>query len=393
MKIGGIIAEYNPFHNGHRYQIEKFKQDYNITHLIVVMSGNFVQRGDIAIVDKFKRSQMAIKGGADLIIELPVTYALSTAEFFALGAIYILNSLGCVDKLSFGSSSDINTLIQISKLTESIRNSNEVLNLLENGISFPSAISKVTNNLYGDVYSSILSEPNNVLGLEYIRALKRLNSKIEPTTLTRKNVQHHSNTPIDNFASASYIRNLILNGERFYDYVPKYTNDIINQNETSRIENLEKIILYKLRTSNVDDIQSIFDVSHGLEYRILQASRKSTNLNDILFNIKSKRYTLARIRRIILNLVLGITKQDLSIMPPYARILAMNNKGIEILSMAKKMSNIPIGTSLAKLEKLSIDCKRFATVESISTDIYNLSKNVILPCGLDYTHKIEIISS
>ena len=117
MKIGGIIAEYNPFHNGHRYQIEQFKLKHNITHLVVVMSGNFVQRGDVAIIDKFKRSKMAIQGGADLILELPVCYALSTAEYFALGGIYLLNSLGCVDTLSFGSSSDIDTLTKISKLS------------------------------------------------------------------------------------------------------------------------------------------------------------------------------------------------------------------------------------------------------------------------------------
>lgn len=392
MKIGGIIAEYNPFHNGHRYQIEQFKLQHNITHLVVVMSGNFVQRGDIAIVDKFKRSNMAVQCGADLVIELPVLYAISTAEYFALGGVYILDSLGCVDSISFGSSSNIDTLKEIARLLETVRNSSEVLTLMENGITFPNAVQRVFSNLYGYELSSALSEPNNVLGLEYIRALNRLHSTIEPTTLTRKNVQHHSNIPVDNFASASYIRKSILNGGDYSKYVPMCVYDILKTSQYSSLDNLEKIILYKLRTSTINDIQSIFDVSHGLEYRILESSKKAITLNDLLFSIKSKRYTLARIRRIILNLVLGITKQDISIMPPYARILAMNRNGTEILSKAKKTSKIPFGTSLAKLERISKDAKRFATLESISTDIYNLSSKEVLPCGLDYTNRLNIIS-
>lgn len=388
MKIGGIIAEYNPFHNGHRYQIEQFKLKHNITHLVVVMSGNFVQRGDVAIIDKFKRSKMAIQGGADLILELPVCYALSTAEYFALGGIYLLNSLGCVDTLSFGSSSDIDTLTKISKLSNELRNSNEVLELMNNGLTFPNALAKVVSTLNYD-YSNVLGEPNNVLGLEYIRALNRLHSNIEPTTLVRKNVQHNSTAPLDNFASASYIRNEILKGANVSKLMPNY--DIITSNDIHSIESLERVILYKLRCTSIEELQSTFDVSHGLEYRILQATNKSTSLNDLLFNIKSKRYTLARIRRIVLNVLLGITKQDISTMPPYARILAMNTKGTEILSIAKKRASIPIGTSLAKLEKISTECKKVATLESKSTDIYELSSNKSISCGTDYTHKIELI--
>lgn len=388
MKIGGIIAEYNPFHNGHRYQIEQFKLKHNITHLVVVMSGNFVQRGDVAIIDKFKRSKMAIQGGADLILELPVCYALSTAEYFALGGIYLLNSLGCVDTLSFGSSSDIDTLTKISKLSNELRNSNEVLELMNNGLTFPNALAKVVSTLNYD-YSNVLGEPNNVLGLEYIRALNRLHSNIEPTTLVRKNVQHNSTAPLDNFASASYIRNEILKGANVSKLMPNY--DIITSNDIHSIESLERVILYKLRCTSIEELQSTFDVSHGLEHRILQATKKSTSLNDLLFNIKSKRYTLARIRRIVLNVLLGITKQDISTMPPYARILAMNTKGTEILSIAKKRASIPIGTSLAKLEKISTECKKVATLESKSTDIYELSSNKSISCGTDYTHKIELI--
>jgi predicted nucleotidyltransferase len=390
MKVGGIIAEYNPFHNGHSYQIENFRQQHDITHLVVVMSGNFVQRGDIAIVDKFKRSKMAILGGADLVIELPVAYALSTAESFAWGGIYLLNSLGCVDSLSFGSSSDINTLLEVSTILEELRNSQAVLELIKNGNTFPNAVSKVLRSTYGDRFSNVLDEPNNVLGIEYIRALKSLNSNIKPTTLTRKNVLHHDTAPIDNFASASAVRKLILNATDYRPYVPESSYSILSECPHADLTNLEKVILYRLRTATLKDIQSLSDVAQGLEYRILQAVKTSTTLEELLLNIKSKRYTLARIRRIILNLTLGITKYDISTMPPYARVLAMNHKGVEILSKAKRSANIPIGTSLAKLEKLSPECKRFATLESTSTDIFNLASSQVSPCALDYTHKIEI---
>ncbi|MGN1412239.1 MAG: nucleotidyltransferase [Oscillospiraceae bacterium] len=380
MKIGGIIAEYNPFHNGHRYQIETFKKEYNITHVVVVMSGNFVQRGDLSIIDKFQRSKMAILNGVDLILELPVCYSLSSAEFFANGGISILNDLNCIDTLSFGSTSDIDTLKYIAKVSEEVRTSNRMLELIKSGMTFPMALSQLMKD-----YSHILNEPNNVLGLEYIRALNRLNSNIEPTTITRKHVQHHSSIAIDDFASASHIRSLIYgNHQEFKKYLPIWKDDF----PITKLENLEQAILYKLRTSTIEEIQSVADVSQGLEYRIYQCGRKANNLNELLFEIKSKRYTLSRVRRIVLNLLLGISKKDILTPPPYARILALNHKGIEILSKAKKTSKIPIDTSLARLQRVSPICERFATLESHATDIYNLSFNDIYPCGTDYTQKI-----
>jgi predicted nucleotidyltransferase len=379
MKIGGIIAEYNPYHNGHQYQVESFKREHDITHVVAVMSGNFVQRGDVAIVDKFTRSQMAIRNGVDLVIELPVSYALSSAERFAEGGVYLLNALNCIEKLSFGSSSTVETLQTVARRSEEVRTSHEMLKLLESGVTFPMALSK----LMGE-YSTVLDDPNNVLGIEYIRALERLNSTIEPTTLTRKNVQHHSAVPVDNFASASYVRELIHAQGDFIKYLPMWDSSA----SVAKLENLERAILYKLRTSTIEEISGVYDVSHGLEYRILQAGQKSTNLDGLLFGIKSKRYTLSRVRRIVLSLLLGITKDDVSMIPPYARVLAMNSKGIEILSHIKGRANIPIDTSLARIKKLSPQCERFATLESHSTDIYNLSFDVPLPCNMDYTQKV-----
>lgn len=392
MKIGGIIAEYNPFHNGHEYQIKTFKEKYNISHVIIVMSGNFVQRGDVAIIDKFKRANMAIMGGADLVLELPVPYALSSAEHFARGGISILNSLGCVDTLCFGSTTDIHTLIDIAKISEELRNSKEVLSLMESGRTFPNALSEVVASVYNKDYSNALSEPNNVLGIEYIRALNFLNSTIEPITITRKNVQHNSTVAIENFASASYIRNSIYNDNFVDKFLSNYSNDVLNQSTIDgsicKLKNLENAILYKLRTSSIDEIKSITDVSQGLEYRIYQSVRSTSNLYDLLMSIKTKRYTLARIRRIILNLLIGTNKLDILTPPPYGRILAMNKNGIEMLSKANKSTKIPIDTSLARLKKISAQTLRFAELESQATDIYNISCDNPKVCGLDYTTKI-----
>lgn len=384
MKIGGIIAEYNPFHNGHLYQIDTLKREYGVTHVVVVMSGNYVQRGDVAIVDKFKRSKMAIYGGADLVLELPVVYALSSAEYFANAGVHILDSLNCVDLLSFGSTADIDTIKTIAELSNSIRNSPEVLNLIKLGYTFPMALSTVMSE-----YSEVLNEPNNVLGLEYVRAILKHGSNIVPTTITRKHVMHHSTKAVENFASASYIRSSIAEGLDIKDYLTEYSYNVIQSSKTTNIDSLEQAILYRCRTATIEQIANTPDVSQGLEYRISKAIRQSTSVNQLLNAIKTKRYTLARLRRILLNLLLNITKQDLETPPPYARVLAMNRKGIEALSKAKLSATIPIGTSLAKLEKSSTQAERLAYLETTSTDIYNLSNGSI--CGLDYTTPIKPI--
>jgi predicted nucleotidyltransferase len=280
--------------------------------------------------------------------------------------------------------------LEVSTILEELRNSQEVLELIKSGNTFPNAVSKVFKATYGDRFSNVLDEPNNVLGIEYVRALQSLHSNIKPTTLTRKNVLHHDTTPMGNFASASTVRELLLNGMDYRPYVPESSYGILSNSPHADLTNLERVILYRLRTATLEDIQSVADVTQGLEYRVLQAVKTATSLEELLLSIKSKRYTLARIRRIILNLTLGITKYDTSTVPPYARVLAMNHKGVEILSKAKKCASIPIGTSLAKLEKLSPQAKRFATLESTSTDVFNLASSQVYPCGLDYTHKIEI---
>jgi predicted nucleotidyltransferase len=394
LKISGIICEYNPFHNGHLYHVNKTREN-GATHIISVMSGNFVQRGDTALIDKFSRAKTAVECGADLVIELPFPYAVSGAENFARGAVYLLDSAGCVDEISFGSETgDIEKLKKSAQISRICSQMPELKSMLENGMSYPSASALLVRKYYGDEISDILSKPNNVLAVEYIKALDFFSSDIKPFTVSRNSAGHDTSEVSGIYASASYIRDKILSGcaNEIYPLVPEFSADVIrnniHNNSIADIGNLERIILYKLRTSARNIISDVPDVAHGLENRII-SSANATSLENLVNMIKNKRYTMSRIRRIILNSVAGVRKSDLDIFPPYCRILAMNHRGIEILSCMKKKSRLPFSASLMKLSRISENCRRYSEIEAVSSDIYNLALDKIKPSGSDFKTKIQ----
>ena len=392
MKISGIISEYNPFHNGHLYQISKTRKN-GATHIVSVMSGNYVQRGDISVIDKFKRARLAVNYGVDLVIELPVIYSLSTAETFSRGAVSILNSLGCVDSISFGSEcGSIELLKKSAYASDYFSDSDELKELLKRGESYPSGLQKLCHEKFGGEISSVFSSPNNLLGIEYIKALDYFGSDIEPFTITRKNSMHDSEEVTDSFASASLIRKLIGNNSDYRSFVPENVlvelENAKKSGELHFIDNLEQAILYKLRSMAEADFKALPDVSQGLENRILNSVGEAVSFNELLFKIKTKRYPLSKIRRVLLCALLDIKKSDILKSSPYARILAMNERGCEILKKAKKTSAIPIGTSLLKLSKTGDNAKKLAEIESRATDIYNLSALKKKICKEDYSIKI-----
>lgn len=396
MKISGIVCEYNPFHNGHKYHIEQTRKN-GATHIISVMSGNFVQRGDTALVNKFKRAETAVKCGSDLVIELPFPYAVSGAENFARGAVYLLNEIGCVDEISFGSETgDIEKLRKSADISRKCSEMPELKSMLEKGMSYPSATSYLAEKYYGSEISDILSKPNNVLAVEYIKALEFFDSDIKPFTVSRNSAGHDSCEISGIYASASYIRDKILSGleNEIYSLIPEFSADMIRNaiknDEIADIRNLERIILYKLRTADRNIMSNVPDVAQGLENRII-ASGSEISLENLVNRIKNKRYTMSRIRRIILNAAAGVKKSDLEIFPPYCRILAMNKKGTEILRCMKTNSRIPFSTSLMKLSCTDEKCRRYSELEAVSTDIYNLSLNKIKSSGDDYRAKISEI--
>ena len=394
MKISGIICEYNPIHNGHLYHIQKTRQN-GATHIVAVMSGNFVQRGDVALINKFERAKTAVKCGADLVIELPVAYAMSNAETFARGAVYLLDSLGCVNEISFGSECGSLEKLQAAAQASRICSQNpDLKELLENGMPYPAAIISLVEKYYKRV-ADIFKGANNVLAVEYLKAIENLNSSIKPFTVKRMSVGHDQMGEFGNFASASYIRNLVLeqNFTSFENMLPPYSRAMISNalktGNIADINNLERIIIYAMRMIDRDTLADVPDVGQGLEYRIIKASTENS-LENMMKYIKTKRYPMSRIRRILLSALIGIRKSDLDILPPYGRILAVNDRGTDILAEAKGKAAIPFATSLSKLGELDENCKRYSELEAFATDIYSLATTEIQPTETDYRAKIGI---
>ncbi len=394
MKVSGIICEYNPFHNGHLYHIRKTREN-GATHIAAVMSGNFVQRGDTSIMDKLERARLAVRSGADLVIELPVQYSLSSAENFALGAVSLLDSLGAVDEISFGSEcGDAEKLRKAMETVDlaAVTHADEIRQIMEKGYTYPRALNSVVRG-YDPEAADIIAEPNNTLATEYIRALKRLGSDMSVFTMKREKASHDSMTAESGFASASLIREMIDNGSDIDELTtPEWSAAVaaaVSKGETASLSRLERVILYKLRTCSVEEIARICDVGQGLEHRIYGA-RMAGSLDELLFTVKTKRYTMARIRRIMLALLIGITKEDMEHLPPYGRILAFNERGREILARAKEKAKIPFASSIAKLSQISDTAERFAELEIRASDIYGLALETVTSAQKDYRAKIMI---
>lgn len=394
MKVSGIICEYNPFHNGHLYHIRRTREN-GATHIVAVMSGNFVQRGDTAVMDKLERARLAVRSGADLVIELPVQYSLASAENFASGAVHLLDALGAVDELSFGSEcGDTEKLRRAMETVDlaAVTRADEIRSIMEKGYTYPRALNSVVNG-YDPEAAAIIAEPNNTLAVEYLRALKKSGSSMEPFTVMREKTGHDSRTAEGGFASASMLRELIDGGEDIAGYTTKEwaaaVASAVEKGETASLSRLERVILYKLRTCTVEEIADICDVGQGLEHRIYGA-RMAGSLDELLFTVKTKRYTMARIRRIMLALLIGITKGDMEQLPPYGRILAFNERGREILARAKESAKIPFGSSIAKLSQLGDAAERFAELEIRASDIYGLALETVTSAQKDYRAKIMI---
>lgn len=395
MKVSGIVCEYNPIHNGHMYHIQKTRAN-GATHIVAVMSGNFVQRGDVALINKFERAKTAVKCGADLVIELPVAYAMSNAETFAKGAVYLLNSLGCVDEISFGS--ECGSLEKLKGAAQASRECSqmpELRELLENGMPYPVAIVSLIEKHFTWTVSDLFKGANNVLAIEYIKALDFFNSKMKPFTVPRMSVGHDQMGEFGHYASASYIRKQILENSHseFTNMLPAFSRVMIDSalrsGNIADINNLERVLIYTMRMTDKETLVNVPDVGQGLENRIIAASTASS-LNLMMNLIKTKRYPMSRIRRILLSALIGIRKSDLDTLPPYGRILAINDRGTDILAETKGKSTIPLATSLSKLGEINDICKRYSELEAFSTDIYGLATTKIQPTETDYRAKIGI---
>lgn len=405
-KVLGIIAEYNPFHNGHLFHLNESKKLTGSSYTVAIMSGNFAQRGNTSIIDKWSKAKSAIECGVDLVVELPVLYSTSSAENFAEGAIKILDSLKVVDYLSFGAeTADVNLLNNIATvLNEEPKEYKSLLSEeLKKGLSYPKARENALMIYLNDIkkYSNVLSSPNNILGIEYIKALKKYNSIIQPIAMPRHESGHNDLNYHGNIASSTAIRNITKNNG--FDILrklmpePSYTNLIKNIKVGHVVPDLsvfEKEIIFNLRKMSIYDISQLPDVSEGLEFAIKNAANSCNSLVELLNIIKSKRYTQTRIQRILLYSLLGFTKKDIAISKktqPYVRVLGFNEKGKYLISeVAKANPKLNIITSVKKFtdKNLNRNLKSMLEKDIWATDVYTIGYEYDSWSNLDYTNKI-----
>jgi predicted nucleotidyltransferase len=420
LSVIGLVVEYNPFHNGHLYHFNTTLDITQAEYSVCVISGNFVQRGEPAIVNKWSRAHMALNAGIDLIIELPVIFCVQSAEIFAYGAVSLLDKLGIVDAICFGSEiGDINVLKKlaaiISKEPEEYKN--YIRAEINKGSSFAVSRSKALVNYFNmnnintgvDINNLelLMQSSNNILALEYIKWLIRLKSTITPITIKRIHSNYNDETLENPIASATAIRKAIAGGDlinSISQHVPNYVLDIMVKDFMDGkgpvfIEDFFQPILCLMRRMSEHELSDIMDVNEGLENRIKKAAIKSSNLNELIDNIKSKRYAETRIRRILIHALLGLKKNDLTLFkntggPQYVRVLGFSEKGKNLLSKMKSTCPIPVITNTSDYKKYDNKyISRMIEFDIASTDIYTTSyKNSSMRIGgYDFYNKPEMI--
>ena len=341
MKITGIICEYNPLHLGHKKQIDYIKQVYPDGAIVCLMSGNFVQRGAPAIIDKAYRAKAAILAGADLVLELPITASLSSAEGFAQSGVEILGKF--CHSLCFGAeSNDAALLMNIAEALNTGDFKSHLRIHLDTGLSFPAARQKALEDMGLD--GSVLSSPNNILAVEYCKAILATGSQMQPMVIHREG-NYHDDTPDTENPSATAIRALMEQSENWAQYVPN--PECFMDAMLHTLCNGEQAILYRLKTMTDAEFETLPYGSEGLWRKLMHNSRKYNTLEEIITATKSKRYTRTRLDRMVMCAFLGITGEMLSVPVPYINVLAFNDKGREALKLARQTGNfINIGENI-----------------------------------------------
>lgn len=399
MAVLGVVAEFNPFHQGHLYFIKEIKKQNNINFVICVMSGNFVQRGTPAICNKWARAAMAVQSGADLVIELPFCFATRSAYNFAQGAIQLLERTGIVSHLGFGSeSNDIGFLNHLANLLNEETEAYQGLlkKYLAQGLSYPVARAQALQEYYPHPsMKSFLLGSNNILGIEYLKVLQQINSNIIPLAIQRKGSHYHS-SDLDEYASASAIREALYNNislENIQHTMPATARQIlleeINQGRAPiRLDILENILMYRLRMMSIDEIGLLYDVNEGLENRIYEKSLTCTDNESLKNEIKTKRYSLTKINRILLYSIFNFNKiiaDELDKSGPlYHHVLAFNRQGQKLLQAIKENSPLPV-LSRGKDVKMIWDQKYSLAGKMIDLDVK--ATNVYSLMYPDYIHR------
>ncbi|MCR4430129.1 MAG: nucleotidyltransferase [Tepidanaerobacteraceae bacterium] len=417
MKIVGIIAEYNPLHNGHLYHINQIKSRLNPDGIICAMSGNFVQRGEPACFDKWARAEMALHAGADLIMEIPTCFAASTAEIFAESAVRLLQNTGIINILSFGVEQFYEKeFFLLGKLLsrEPLFFKELIKKHLKGGVSFPTARQKAIEEFLGanrnsqfydaGTVSNILKMPNSILALEYIKAAVKINADFSFFPVIRKGGGYNDQNLMENYSSATAIRKALKDNQPeswniLSKNLPDFCLKIIQKEIESGhgpvfFEDFDAILLYMLRRLAARDFANFFDINEGLENRLKKAARSSGNIEQLVLQAKTRRYTQTRIKRGLIHILLGIRKDIVSTRTPlYFRILGFNSKGSKMLKQIKARSSLPIVTRASDYKDLDNDARQMFEIDLLSSDIYALAfKNQIFrKGGADFSRKVILI--
>lgn len=356
--INAIICEFNPFHNGHKYLLEKAKQKTQAGATVCIMSGNFMQRGEASLWDKHTRAAAAVKNGADLVLQIPTAHSLAGASVFASSGVFIASSLGVETALCFGSESE--DISSLKSMAEIDRNKLETFfkDAISKGVSHAAAAQMAYESMGCD--ASLIKKPNNLLAFEYLKAIKEQKSSILPVNIQRAGTDHDCQSPKDFFASASYIRNHI--SEDMSGFAPSVTAPMLDK---SKMENL---VLFSLYNKTRQELFSFADMTEGIENRFYEVSRNAKTLNQVFEGVKSKRYTASRIRRTAYNVFLqnpkGLYKQT----PPCLKVLAFNDRGRALLKDLAQKALLPIITKPADYKKLGSD---HFELECRASDLYD----------------------
>ena len=365
--VVGVVAEYNPFHAGHAFHIAETRRLVGACAVLAVMSGNFVQRGECAVFDKWTRTQAALAGGADLVLELPTVWAVSSAESFARGAVELLSAAGVVTHLSFGSENGGAAGLQKAALClDSPEYRTELRFFLDRGLPFAACRQRAAENLLGPETAALLSRPNNNLGIEYLRMLNALNSPIRPLTVLRVGAGHDGGGHPD-YPSASYLREKILAGE-------------LDAENPASLKYGERGALAALRAMDEAEFAALPDCGEGLSHRIYRAVRQGRTLEEVYSLAKTKRYAHARIRRAVLWGALGLRSCDRPDHPPYLRVLGANGRGREVLRGMKRKAALPILTKPVHGKGIPL-----LELEARCTDFYQLCREEPGPCGVEWS--------
>lgn len=392
----GIVAEYNPFHTGHAYQINQTRRMVGWESAVVaVMSGNWVQQADCAVADKWIRARLALMSGVDLVLELPTVWATASAEAFARGAVAILEGCGVVDVLSFGSEcGQVPPLAQAAECLDSPAYRWELARCLADGCSFAAARQEAVGILLGKETAELLSTPNNNLGVEYLRALRGMESRIRPVTVQRAGDPHgtlRQEGARSRFLSATQIRGY-LKEERWglaRPYLPPGTTEVLKESWSGfpSLSHLERAMLAKVRTMDGEDWAALPDsgASEGLPRRLVGAGRQACSMEEFFALAKTKRYSHARLRRLALRALLGIGRENIPYSPPYVRVLGFNSRGQNLLREMRERASLPILTKPAHAHRLDQVGRQLFELEARCTDLYDLCLETIQTPGREWT--------